>query len=65
MKNYSVAPNQDASRWIVKLEDVAPTDSFPTKADAIDAAEELAKANRPSKVQILDDQHNLVEENEY
>lgn len=65
MKNYSVAPDQTASRWIVKLEDVAPTESFPTKDGAIDAAKELAKNNSPSKVQILDEEHNLVEELEY
>lgn len=65
MKNYSVAPDQDASRWIVKLEDVAPTESFPTKDGAIDAAKEIAQKNSPSKVQILDESHNVIEELEY
>lgn len=65
MKNYSVAPDQTASRWIVKLEDVAPTESFPSKDGAIAAGEELAKENSPSKLQILDEAHNVVEEREY
>lgn len=65
MKSYSVAPNQDASRWIVKLEDVAPTDSFTSKDGAITAAEELAKNNSPSKVEILDENHNVIETKEY
>ena len=65
MKMYSVAPDQDASRWIVKLEDVAPTESFPSKKGAIAAAEELAKDNSPSKLQVLDKEHNVVEERQY
>ena len=65
MKMYSVAPDQDASRWIVKLEDVAPTESFPSKKGAIAAAEELAKDNSPSKLQVLDKEHNVVEERKY
>lgn len=65
MKNYSVAPDQTASRWIVKLEDVAPTESFPSKDGAIAAAEELAKANSPSKLQILDKEHNVIDVKEY
>ncbi|AQQ51949.1 DUF2188 domain-containing protein [Planococcus lenghuensis] len=65
MNRYVVEPNKDASRWIVTLEGVAPDDSYPTKSGAIDAAEELAKANTPSKVIILDDDHNEVEERTY
>lgn len=65
MKCYSVAPDQDATRWIVKLEDVAPTESFPSKDGAIAAAEELAKDNTPSKLQILDKDHNVEEERKY
>lgn len=65
MKTYSVAPNKDASRWIVKLEDVAPTESYSSKDGAILAAEEMAKENSPSKIQILDEDHNVIEEKEY
>lgn len=65
MKTYSVAPDKDASRWIVKLEDVAPTESFSSKDGAITAAEELAKENSPSKVQILDEDHKVIDEKEY
>ncbi|KKB44045.1 DUF2188 domain-containing protein [Bacillus thermotolerans] len=65
MNCYSVAPNKDASRWIVKLEDVAPENSYPTKSGAIEAAEELAKENSPSKLEILDEEHQVIEERTY
>lgn len=65
MKCYSVAPNKDASRWIVKLEDVAPEESYSSKEGAIQAAEEMAQANSPSKLEILDDNHNVIEEKTY
>lgn len=65
MKQFSVAPNADASRWLVKLEDVAPEDSFTSKDEAIRAAEELARENQPSRVLILDQQHQLIEERQF
>lgn len=65
MKCYSVAPDQEAERWIVKLEDVAPTEEYTSKDGAIAAAEELAKENSPSKLQILDKEHNVIEERKY
>lgn len=65
MKQYSVAPNADASRGIVKIEDTAPEESYPTKDAAIDAAQEIAKANNPSKVVILDKEHNVIEEKSF
>ncbi|SEP87610.1 hypothetical protein SAMN05216232_1168 [Virgibacillus subterraneus] len=65
MKNYSVAPNQDASAWIVKLEDIAPADEFEAKDDAIAKAEEMAKENSPSKLSILDKEHNVIREERF
>ncbi|KMY55561.1 hypothetical protein AC623_17765 [Bacillus sp. FJAT-27231] len=65
MKCYSVAPNKDASRWIVKLEDVAPAETYSSVDGAIQAAEEIAQANSPSKLEILDADHNVVEERTY
>lgn len=65
MKNFSVAPNQDASGWIVKLEDVAPEEEFNAKDDAIEKAMELAKDNSPSKLSILNKEHNVIEEKRY
>lgn len=65
LKRYFVEPNRDASRWIVTLEGVAPDDSYSSKSAAISAAEELAKANTPSKVIILDDDHNTEDERTY
>lgn len=65
MKNYSVAPNRDASVWIVKLEDVAPMEEYAAKDEAIAKAEEMAKSDNPSKLSILDKYHNVVEERTY
>ncbi|WP_164667975.1 DUF2188 domain-containing protein [Virgibacillus doumboii] len=65
MKNFSVAPNQDASAWIVKLEDVAPEAEFSAKDDAIEKANEMAKENSPSKLSILDKKHNIIEEKRF
>lgn len=61
MKNYSVAPNKDATAWMVKLEDVAPEDSYTSKDEAIAKAEEMAKENSPSKLSILDKNHDVIE----
>ncbi|OZU88180.1 hypothetical protein CIL03_13745 [Virgibacillus indicus] len=65
MKTYSIAPNVDASGWFVKLEDVAPEKIYDAKDDAIAAAEQMAKENSPSKVEVLDKNHNIVEEKRY
>ncbi|MFB4167728.1 DUF2188 domain-containing protein [Virgibacillus sp. JSM 102003] len=65
MKKYSVAPNQDASAWIVKLEDVAPAEEFNAKDDAIAKAEEMAKENSPSKLSVLDKEHNVTHEERF
>lgn len=65
MKNYSVAPNKDTTAWMVKLEDVAPEDSFQAKDDAIAEAEKMAKENSPSKLMILDKNHEVLETRRY
>ncbi|MBM7599401.1 hypothetical protein JOC34_001769 [Virgibacillus halotolerans] len=65
MKKYSVAPNKDTTAWMVKLEDVAPTDSFQAKDDAIAEAEKMAKENSPSKVMVLDKNHEIIETKTY
>lgn len=61
MKKYSVAPNQDTTAWMVKLEDVAPAGEYDAKDDAIAKAEEMASENSPSKLSILDKEHNILE----
>jgi len=61
MKNYSVAPNKDATAWMVKLEDVAPEDSYTSKDEAIAKAKEMAIENSPSKLSILDKNHDVIE----
>ncbi|WP_088052853.1 DUF2188 domain-containing protein [Virgibacillus dakarensis] len=62
MYKYSVTPNKDVTAWYVKLEDVAPTNEYAAKDDAIEKAEQIAKENKPSKVTILDKYHQVVEE---
>ncbi|MEN1967445.1 DUF2188 domain-containing protein [Lentibacillus sp. N15] len=62
MNKYSVAPNKDVTAWYVKLEDVAPTNEYVAKDDAIEKAEQMAKENKPSKVIILDKNHEVAEE---
>ncbi|RIU91199.1 DUF2188 domain-containing protein [Oceanobacillus picturae] len=65
MKTYSVVPNVDVSGWFVKLENVAPEDVYEAKDDAIAAAEQMAKENTPSMVEIMDKDHNVIEEKRF
>jgi hypothetical protein len=62
MKCYTVAPNRDANGWYVKLEDTAPFGEHAKKDDAIQAGLELAKANSPSRLVILDEKHEVEDE---
>ncbi len=65
MKEYTVAPNKDATGWYVKVEDIAPTDHYEKKDKAIAKAEEMAQENKPSKLYILDKYHEVLEEKSY
>lgn len=65
MRTYSVTPNVDTTAWFVKLEDVAPEEVYDTKTEAIEAAEQMAQENTPSIVEILDGDHNVIEEKRY
>ncbi|MBN8236156.1 DUF2188 domain-containing protein [Halobacillus kuroshimensis] len=62
MKEYSVVPNKDVTGWFVKIEDVAPTDLFDERDTAVEKAEEIAKQNKPSRLYILDQNHEVEEE---
>lgn len=62
MKRYSVVPNKDVTGWFVKIEDVAPTDFYDERDTAVEKAEEMAQENKPSKLQILDQNHEVEEE---
>lgn len=62
MNMYSVVPNPKATGWLVKLEDVAPEEQYNSEEEAIAAAEKLAKENRPSTVQILSVEHDIIDE---
>ncbi|MGI8313511.1 DUF2188 domain-containing protein [Halobacillus mangrovi] len=65
MKEYSVVPNKDVTGWFVKIEDVSPTDLYDERNTAIEKAEEIAKENKPSKLLILDQNHEIEEERNY
>ncbi|MBY7144174.1 DUF2188 domain-containing protein [Virgibacillus sp. NKC19-3] len=65
MKKYSVTPNADVSGWFIKLEDVAAEEEYFSKDDAIQAAEKMAQENSPSKLEILDKYHTVIEEKTY
>ncbi|MEC5422987.1 DUF2188 domain-containing protein [Virgibacillus sp. C22-A2] len=65
MKTYSVAPNVDATAWFIKLEDVAPEEVYDSKDEAIADAKKMAEENSPSKVEILDKNHTILEEINY
>ncbi|WP_174733132.1 DUF2188 domain-containing protein [Mesobacillus harenae] len=62
MNLYSVVPDKDITGWYVKLEDVAPTELHSSRSVAINEAVDLANKNRPSKVVILDKDHNVDDE---
>lgn len=62
MKEYTVAPNKDVTGWYVKIEDVAPTDLYKMRSTAIEKAEELAQGDTPSRLLILNEQHEVEEE---
>lgn len=62
MKEYTVAPNKDATGWYVKVKDIAPTDHYEKKDKAIEKAEQLAEENKPSKLYIQDKYHEVIEE---
>ncbi|MUV36408.1 uncharacterized protein JNUCC1_00210 [Lentibacillus sp. JNUCC-1] len=65
MNTYTVVPNVDATAWIVKLEDVAPEKEYESEDKAVAAAEEMAQANSPSMVQILDKYHKVTDEKRF
>ncbi|MCA1020800.1 DUF2188 domain-containing protein [Halobacillus litoralis] len=62
MKEYSVVPNKDVTGWFVKIEDVAPTDMYDERDTAVEKAEEIAQQNKPSRLYILDQNHEVEEE---
>ncbi|CEI82344.1 hypothetical protein J18TS1_18690 [Oceanobacillus oncorhynchi subsp. incaldanensis] len=65
MKTFSVVPDANETSWYVKLEDVAPEEVYGSKDDALSAAEQMAKENTPSKVEIRDKDDNIQEEKRF
>jgi hypothetical protein len=62
IKEYSVVPNKDENLWLVKLEDAAPAAQFGSRSAAVEEAEKMAKDNKPSKVTVMDDNHEVIDE---
>lgn len=62
MKNYSVAPNRNATAWYIKLEDVAVEEKYDKLDKAIEAGERMAQENKPSTLTILNKYHEVEEE---
>ncbi|MFD1019950.1 DUF2188 domain-containing protein [Thalassobacillus hwangdonensis] len=62
MKTYTVVPNKDVTGWLVKMEDVAPTDVHEDRDSAVQVAKELAEKNKPSKLTIMNGKHEVEEE---
>ncbi|WP_407272527.1 VLRF1 family aeRF1-type release factor [Radiobacillus sp. PE A8.2] len=61
MKNYTVAPNKDATAWYVKVEDIAPIKEYDKKDKAIEAGEQLAAENKPATLSILTKNHEVAD----
>lgn len=59
MKNYSVAPNKDATAWFVKIEDVALEDQYDKMDKAIEAGKNIAQENKPSTLTIMNKYHEV------
>ncbi|MFQ3545259.1 DUF2188 domain-containing protein [Halobacillus rhizosphaerae] len=62
MKEYSVVPNKDVTGWLVKIEDIAPEKLYDERDTAIEKAVEIAENNKPSRVLIMDQNHEVEEE---
>ncbi|MEJ8767619.1 DUF2188 domain-containing protein [Oceanobacillus sp. HCA-5259] len=62
MNMYSIVPNPNAIGWLVKLENIATEEQYNAEEEAIEAAEKLARENRPSTFQILNMEHDVVDE---
>lgn len=65
MKEYSVVPNKDVTGWFVKIEDVAPTDEFDERDKAVEKATEMAEKNKPSRLLIMDQNHEVESERKF
>ncbi|RIW28596.1 DUF2188 domain-containing protein [Bacillus salacetis] len=65
MKEYYVVPNKDETGWYVKIEDVAPTNLYTGRSEAIEEAERLAKDNQPAKVLVQNEDHQVVSEKSF
>jgi|GEM_PF-853062 len=61
LKMYRVVPNVDQTGWFVKLEGIEPENLYDSENEAIKAASLMAQEHSPSKVEILDKNHKLVD----
>lgn len=61
MKHYTVAPNKDATTWLIKIEDVASPEEYDKYDKAIEAGKRIAQENKPSTLTILTKNHEVKE----
>jgi len=54
-------PNVNQTGWLVKPEDAVPENLYKIKDEAIEAATKIAQQHSPSRVEILDKNHKLIE----
>ncbi|WP_156484793.1 DUF2188 domain-containing protein [Bhargavaea cecembensis] len=65
MQCYRVAPDKEASRWMITIGNQDLEELFIYKDEAIAEAILLAKANSPSKIEICDEAHEVVDKRKY
>ncbi|WP_076756356.1 DUF2188 domain-containing protein [Edaphobacillus lindanitolerans] len=65
MQCYRVAPDKDASRWIISIGNLSEGEIFRYKDEAIAEAIILAKASSPSKVEIFDESQKVVDKRKF
>lgn len=65
MKQYTVAPNKDATAWFVKIEDVAPLEQHDKFDKAVEAGLKVAEENKPSTLTILDENHDVQDKHTF
>ncbi|WP_040228458.1 hypothetical protein [Bhargavaea cecembensis] len=65
MQCYRVAPDKDASRWIISTGNLALEENYQYKDEAIAEAIIRAKATSPSKIEIFDESQKVVDKRKY
>lgn len=65
MQCYRVAPDKEASRWMITMGSKDLNALYHYKDEAVAEAVMLAKANSPCKIEICDETHEVVDKRKY